>query len=188
MSIRDKHKEDNMTYHGNSHVQVVKMFGNSGSKNYPTCWLMKCNHWSSLIPWSRAIPRRFDRLAAQISPRCGANCALRRQAGQSLVAQGSTVYHIKSIASSNFNFTIFLQVEFVSVFQFFQLESITLTNSQKTRLFVIFGAWVVKFCQIIQAESSVDQVGTAWQSSFATLERQGANNQGWLPHSNWKAT
>ena len=52
-----------MTYHGDSHVQVVKMFGNSGSKNYPTCWLMKCNHWSSFIPWSTAIPRRFDRLA-----------------------------------------------------------------------------------------------------------------------------
>lgn len=124
---------------------------------------------------------------AQISPRCGANCALRRQAGQSLVAQGSTVYFMKSTASSDFNFTNFLQVEFVSVFQCFQLESITLTNSQKTRLFFIFGGWVVKFCQSIKAELRVDQVGTAWQSSFATLERQGADSQGWLPHSNWKA-
>lgn len=48
-----------------------------------------------------------------------------------LLRRGSTVHHIKSAASSDFNFTIFLQVEFVSVFQFFQLESITLTNSEK---------------------------------------------------------
>lgn len=177
-----------MTYPGDSHVQVVKMFGNSGSKTYPTCWLMKCNHWSSFIPWSRAIPRRFDRLArTDISMMWCKLCIATSSRTISCCAGVHSLSH-QVYSFKQFQFHNLFASRICFCFSIFPIGKYHLNKFTKDKIFVILRAWVVKFCQIIQAESSVDQVGTAWQSSFATLERQGANNQGWLPHRNWKAT
>lgn len=103
---------------------------------------------------------------AQISPRCGANCALRRQAGQSLVAQGvhSSSHQVQSFKQFQFHKLFASRICFC--FPMFPIGKYHLSKFTKDKTFLHF--WRLS-CEVLPNHPSWVTCRPGWDGLAVKL-------------------